>query len=280
MQKVVEKPEMSSVFSPTRLRPMSSGDPRGAPTEDTHIANRNWANGGRQYAMHVKPVLLDCSFIVDHTNGNGLGIRSLKGGGIQNVFMNTNQTPGAGNSNAATPNVVVTNPNPAAGTIVVQLQDNYNRVLGGGYSIVSPLGSNLKVDAGDAALTAGVAYVITILGDATAADWLALGVPAGVTPAVGVAFIAAATGHGTASVTRVAPTAAAGSSVFQIEAVGDGNLACAPVPTANQGFGAQLIFQCRDAASGGASQIATPADGTVISLQIYLSDSSVLIQGE
>jgi hypothetical protein len=39
--------------------------------------------------MHKKPVLLDCNFIVDPTNGNGLGIRSLKGPGIANVFMHT-----------------------------------------------------------------------------------------------------------------------------------------------------------------------------------------------
>lgn len=32
---------------------------------------------------------LSCSFVVDATNGNGLGIRSLKGNGITEVFMNT-----------------------------------------------------------------------------------------------------------------------------------------------------------------------------------------------
>lgn len=39
--------------------------------------------------LHHKPVLLDCSFIVDQTNANGLGVRSVKGPGISNVFMNT-----------------------------------------------------------------------------------------------------------------------------------------------------------------------------------------------
>lgn len=227
------------------------------------------------------PVVVDCNFIVDHTNGNGLGIRSLKGPYVQNVFMNTNQTPGAGNTNPASPGIAVTNPNPAAGTIIVQLQDNYNRVLTSSYSVISPLGSNLKVDLSDAALTVGVAYVITILGDATAADWLALGVPAGVTPAVGVAFIAKVVGVGVASVTRVAPTAAAGSGMLQIEGVGDANLAMAPAPGAGQGFGAQLIMQCRNASgASAASAIAAPADGTVISLKFMLSNSSVLIAGE
>jgi hypothetical protein len=39
--------------------------------------------------LHKMPVRLDCNFIVDSTNGNGFGARSLKGAGIQNVFMNT-----------------------------------------------------------------------------------------------------------------------------------------------------------------------------------------------
>lgn len=41
------------------------------------------------YNKHTMPVLLDCNFVVDSTNGNGLGIRNLKGPGIGNVFMHT-----------------------------------------------------------------------------------------------------------------------------------------------------------------------------------------------
>jgi hypothetical protein len=46
-------------------------------------------NGGRFYSSLVRPVLMDCSFVVDSTNGNSLGIRSLKGSGVRNVFMHT-----------------------------------------------------------------------------------------------------------------------------------------------------------------------------------------------
>lgn len=51
------------------------------------MANR-WYN---QFVRtpHNYRVDLDCNFVVDSTNGNGLGIRSLKGSGIANVFMNT-----------------------------------------------------------------------------------------------------------------------------------------------------------------------------------------------
>lgn len=42
------------------------------------------------YNPHNKLTLLDCNFIVDSTNGNGAGIRSLdKGGRIARVFMKT-----------------------------------------------------------------------------------------------------------------------------------------------------------------------------------------------
>src|ERR1700691_3539946 len=93
------------------------------------MANRNFANS-RMYTGHVSPVLIDCNFIVDSTNGNGLGIRSLKGPVIENVFMHTS-APLAGSGN----------PNPEPGVIVVQLADNYNRYLGGFSGEVSPLGS-------------------------------------------------------------------------------------------------------------------------------------------
>lgn len=222
------------------------------------MANRNWASGGKLYSMHVKPVFLDCNFIVDSTNGNGLGIRSLKGPCVTAVYMHTSATP------------TTTNPNPASGTILIQLQDNYNRIFTGGNSIVSPVGTPIKID--NAAMTPGVAYIITTLGDATLATWHAIGVPPGVTPAVGVSFIAlSAGGSGNTLLSRVAPTAASGSGVCTIETVGDTNGSLAPNPTVNQGYGGQIIVQCRDYAGA----LVAPADGSVISLSFILSDSSV-----
>lgn len=46
-------------------------------------------NGGRFYSFLNRPVLVDCNFTVDATNGNGLGIRSLKGSGVRNAYMAT-----------------------------------------------------------------------------------------------------------------------------------------------------------------------------------------------
>lgn len=114
-------------------------------------------NGGRTYSFLNRPVWVDCNFTVDNTNG--LGITGLKGNGIRNVFMHTATTP--------TANRGYTNPNPAAGYAIIQLDNNYNRYCGGFQAFQSPLtGSNLAING--SALTAGLPYVITAVGHATA----------------------------------------------------------------------------------------------------------------
>lgn len=220
------------------------------------MANRNFPNS-RIYTPHVMPVLLDCNFVVDSTNGNGLGIRNLKGGYVANVYMHTTSTPAVGS------------PNPASGVIVVQLQDGYSRYFGGFSGAISNLGSSVT------ATTANVAYVITSLGTATTAQFNAVGLPAGFTPAVGAAFIASASATIGGSAT-VAPSLSTGSGVDHVELLGDPNATIAPNRAISQALqGSQLIAQTFNAGS-----IATPADGTVISLSFYLSNSSVMLAGE
>src|ERR1035437_5675784 len=51
------------------------------------MAHRNFTRSFN--TKHAKPVLIDCNFIVDSTNGNGLGIRSLKGPGVAHVYMHS-----------------------------------------------------------------------------------------------------------------------------------------------------------------------------------------------
>jgi hypothetical protein len=53
------------------------------------MANAVGNNGGRFYSFGAQPVLIDCNFVVDSTNGNGLGNRSLKGQGVKAVYMAT-----------------------------------------------------------------------------------------------------------------------------------------------------------------------------------------------
>lgn len=222
------------------------------------MANRNFSSGGKLYSMHTMPVLVDCNFVVDSTNGNGLGIRTLKGPLVANVYMNTSATPASGN------------PNPAAGSILIQLQDNYNRSLSGFDARVSPVSGTPLT-----ATTAGTPVIIVSLGTATAAQWQAKGLPTGVTAAVGVAFVPTASGTigGSAAVEIAAAT---GTGIASIETLGDPNLSIAPNPNANQGYGASFILQCRDYAGA----IAAPANGSVISIAMYLSNSSVQVAGE
>ncbi len=215
------------------------------------MANRNWPNGGKIYMQHYAPCLITCNFIVDSTNGNGFGIRSLKGPGVANVFMNTSATPAGGN------------PNPNAGYIVVQLEDNYNATMLGMSSITSPTsGSNVT------STTAGIPYVITSLGTTTAAQWVAAGVPSNMLttnglPTVGLAFIATATGAigGTGTVQTTS-----NSGIETIETIGDPNQSIAPVGT--PGSGATVILQCLKN-----DVLTAPANGTVIALGIMVNNS-------
>jgi hypothetical protein len=119
-------------------------------------SNKLGTNGGRSYSFLNRPVTIDCNFIVDSTNGNGLGIRSLKGAGVQAVYMNTS-APLAGSGN----------PNPAAGYALIQLSNNYNRYSGGFAGLVAPTtGNDLAINA--TALTPGNPYIITSVGVPTA----------------------------------------------------------------------------------------------------------------
>lgn len=115
------------------------------------MANALGNNGGRLYSPLFRPVLIDCNFIVDSSNGNGLGIRSLKGQGVRNVFMHTSASPGT--------NRGLTNPNPASGYALIQLDANYARYCGGFSGYVSPTsGGTIAIDS--TSLTVGHPYII------------------------------------------------------------------------------------------------------------------------
>ena len=121
--------------------------------------NKMGNNGGRFYDFLNKPVLIDCNFVIDSTNGNGLGIRNLKGAGVQNVFMHTSASPGLGANG-------ILNPNPAAGYAIIQLANNYNRYAGGFSGFVAPTtGGTSAINA--AALTVGNPYIIASVGHAS-----------------------------------------------------------------------------------------------------------------
>lgn len=212
------------------------------------MANRNFPNSGKDYSFHVAPVTITCNFVVDEANGNGTGIRNLKGPGIANVFMHTSTTPANGN------------PNPPLGYIIVQLEDNYSLAIAGSTSITSP-----STGSASATVAANSVYILVSPGTATAAQMQAFGLTPGITPVVGAAFVASQSGTLPGSATAIGTGV---SNITNIEAVGDPNATIAPAGT--PGLGAVQILQCLKNGT-----IQQPADNTVIGLQIRMNNSSV-----
>lgn len=225
------------------------------------MANRNWSSAGKIYSMHTMPILIDCNFIVDSANGNGLGIRSLKGPCVNEVYMNTS-APLAGSGN----------PNPEAGIILVQLADNYNRYLSGFAGFSGPTGSS------STSVVAGVPSIVASLGTSTSAQWIAVGFPAAYLnsatglPNVGASFVptSSATIGGSASVIAFSAT---GAGIDHIELIGDPNQTISSAQP--QSVGAQLLFACYKN-----GVLTAPSNNSVISLAFYLNNSSVQVQGE
>jgi hypothetical protein len=297
------------------------------------MANRNFLSN-KLYQLEAYPVLLSCNFVVDSTNGNGLGIRSLKGPGIKSVFMLSSASftgsthtstlvdsispvtsswavlgmPVQGSgipvgsvisqivsstsiriSKAATTSVSggtityqgVGSPNPEAGLIMVQLQDNYSRYLGGFSGFVSYVDGSAQTST-----TAGRASVIVSLGTATAAqslsDFAAVGFPAGGVPAVGASFVAnvsAAIGHSAAVMRPLA------SGILTMEIAGDPNKTLSLGNSLVNGGGIILVQTLAPTLSSTTvhnnPMIRTaPLDGSVCGLSFYLSNSSVTVQGQ
>ena len=222
---------------------------------------RGFRDGKSVYTNIAKQIDVNLNFIVDSTNGNGLGIRSLKSNGyVQSVFMHTTSTPAAGS------------PNPIAGYAVITFTNNFNVYLGGYEGSVAPLASS--------ALTSVVAsepFVITSLGTTTLAQWQAAGLPHGLIPAVGQSFIAIASaaigGTGTVGAPGV-PT------IIETSVVGDPNASIANHNIAANG-GAEIIVQFLAATSSSVTTLApaAPADGSVIGLMFRFDGSSVSVDG-
>ncbi len=215
-------------------------------------------NGKSIYANVAKPMITYLQFTVNAADTGGLGITSLKSNGfVESVFMHTSQTPGEVNG--------VTNPNPPAGYALVRFKNNFNYWLAG-YEVASaPTTSNSTTST-----TANDVFVITSLGTTTTAQWQAVGVPQGITPAVGLAFVATATqaigGTGTVGVPAVPATSL-------LAVVGNPNSSIAS-SNISQFAGAQLMLQFSAAGS-----VTAPADGSVVYMQLAYDGSTVTIDG-
>lgn len=223
-------------------------------------------NGKSYYANVTKPMEVWCNFVVDAANGNGLGIRTIKSNGyIENVFMHTSASPGKGNGGFL-------NPNPAVGYIYVQFRNNFNYYLGGFSGQITPTTSNTTTS-----LTTGNVYVITVVGTSTLANWQTAGLPPGLTPTVGQAFVSKITG----SITGTGKVGLPGIPTTQVVTViGDPNSTIANSSIATNA-GAIILLQVAAATNSSTTTLvaAAPADNTVISFSFNFDGSTVTIDG-
>lgn len=222
-------------------------------------------NGKSFYTNVCKPIDINLNFVVDATNGNGLGIRSLKSNGyVEYVFMHTSATPGKQGG--------FLNPNPAVGFAIIKLKNNFNVYLGGFSGFVSPVtGSSLT------SVTNHTTYIITSLGTTTLAQWLAIGFPAGFVPAVGAAFTATASqaigGTGTVMVPGV-------SGIPSVEVVGDPNQTINNSNiAANAGAMVTVQFLAPTSSSVTTPIPTAPAAGSVVGMTMKFDGSSVTVDG-
>lgn len=223
------------------------------------MASRNYANS-RIYSGHVMPVQIDLSIPIGASGAVG----TVAGAYVKSVTRL------------------------ALGMYQIQLQDNYNGYYRGDFQFISPVtGGALAINSASAVLVVGKAYRISVVGTNTDAAWRAVGVPVGVTIAVGVSFVALATGSGAVGTGRV-QLVDNGSGIDKIELIGNPNLTSAPISPIGAGsLGAIITIQCLQAQVGAATTqgsalqyaAANPASGCTLLLSMLLSNSSVTIGG-
>lgn len=143
------------------------------------------------------------------------------------------------------------------GVYEVKLQDTYYKFHRLQVSFYGPV-TGAAVAGG--AFVAGTLYQIQSLGSTTQAQWVAAGLPSGVTAAVGVPFVASAVGAGTGTVKALGK-----SGVAACEIAGD------PQKTVTALAYPYFLFSCYDYAGA----LVDPASGSVMYVDAIFQNSSV-----
>lgn len=134
-------------------------------------------NGGHFYSNITQPVKIDCNFVIDSANGNGLGIRSLKSNGyIQNVFMNTSASF-TGTTHTSTSVTAI-----AGGTASLQVG---NPVQGSGIAAGTTIASIVS----SSAITLSAATSSSVVGGTITYQGVGNGLKANPNPLAGYALI-------------------------------------------------------------------------------------------
>lgn len=201
------------------------------------MANRNFPSKFT-YSFHLMPVAVDASVNVGASGAPTLNSQL----GIQSITRLS------------------------AGRYRIQLQDNYARLLDfSAIFIAAPTGSAVA----DGSFSVGTVYSIASVGTT---NWASAGLPAGITPAVGVTFKAATVGG-------------AGSGTAQ--AIGTSGIASCELLTQNsnmlnnqpfQAFAGGFVdFQCLAPTSSSVTTMipTDPANGSIMRINLRLNNSSV-----
>lgn len=127
-------------------------------------------------------------------------------------------------------------------------------------------------------LTTGFTFAQTVF-TTNLADWQGVGVPKGVVPAVGVAFIATAAGYSTGGASSGTVKALGNSGLSSFEVIGDANLSLWPIPmggvsaaSGSSNVGGRIIGQFLAATNTTTTTLipTAPADTTIIKMKILL----------
>jgi hypothetical protein len=149
------------------------------------------------------------------------------------------------------------------GVYQIQLQDDYYKFYLNKWYFAAPVSGSAV---NDGSFSVGTMYQITTVGTT---NWAAAGLPAGITPAVGAVFLASSVGGAGTGAAKVMTS----SGIFAVEVLGDTNTMLANL---TPGQGGYITIKCLNAA-GAATD---PASGSLMGLGFYLSNSSVMVQGE
>lgn len=201
------------------------------------MANRNWSSAGKIYSMHVSPVLIDCRIQI----GASGAVTAFSGQTVKSVTRLT------------------------TGVYDIQLQDTYKAL----YSVICHMRSPTSGSAVTAgSFVVGTLYTITTLGTT---NYTAIGLAPGLTPAVGLNFVATGVGSGTGTAMAVLT-----SGIDVIEEI---NSNSAMLNNSNISFngGAHILIQTLAATSSSVTTKipSNPVSGSSIHVTALLNMSSV-----
>lgn len=230
------------------------------------MAGRNYRSN-RFYNNHVFPVRLDGSATIGATGavtlvtsvavpGSSPAARQMNSMGIKSITRL------------------------AVGTYQIQLDDNFSALFGFNVYFRAPVtGSDIPVDATTVGLSVGTMYEITAVGTATtAANWVTLGLPAGLTATVGQVFKAATTGTGTQSGAGTVK-ALSGNNIAAVQSIGSPTQMLNSQPFVQGNGGGYITFQTVAPSFAGTALATHTHDLKIIAGQAAAGTDAVSVKG-